>query len=105
MLNDEAIHVRDVERAVRPGLEHGGTEPIVRRTKKLGLLLARGAMTLESRAVRLQHFAMNQIVNRFTDENGGRKIRTEEFVAVGHRTVSGSDVVGLSGIVEALQGA
>ena len=39
MFDHGAIHVRDPQRAVGPGAQHGGPEPVVARGQEFGLLL------------------------------------------------------------------
>ena len=75
MFNDESIHVRNVQRTVRAGLDLGGTEPIICAGEELTFFLSLGSMASETYSVRFKHFPMDEIVYRFTDEdaasNGG----------------------------------
>src|SRR5262249_49919523 len=68
MLDDLAIHVRDPETAVRPGLDHRGPEPVVARSEKLRLLLARRPATAKRHSLRRHNLAMNQVVDRLADK-------------------------------------
>src|SRR5882672_10236666 len=105
MLQHLAIHVRDVERAVRAGLEHDGTEPIVGRSEELAVRLIRSAVAGEGDAVWLQYFAMDDVMHRVADEDARRKVRAEQVVAIRHGTVAAGDVVELLRIVEPLSRA
>src|SRR2546428_13712351 len=44
MFEHEPVHVRDVERAIGPSLEHGWPKPIIRRGDEFAVLLIGGTM-------------------------------------------------------------
>ena len=101
MLEDEAIHVRDVERAVRPRLDHRRAEPRIGAREKLAILFIGGALAREGRAVGFEHFAMHDVVDWLADENARREIRAEEFVAIRRRAVRTGDVTERLRLIEA----
>ena len=51
MFDDEAVHVHDVKRAVRPGLDLHGAQPVIARSEKFGSLFVRDARAFDLRAV------------------------------------------------------
>ena len=66
--NDLAVHVDDVDRAVRPDAEVHRAEPLVGRRQEFRTLLAGGAAAGVGQAVTLQNAAMDEVVRRITDE-------------------------------------
>ncbi len=105
MLNDEAIHVGDVERSIRSGLEHGWAKPIVLRGEEFGILLIRGAMAGEADAIRFEDFAVDEIVDRFTNKNAGGEIGIENIVSIRSRAVGGGHVAERADVIESLEQA
>ena len=77
MLDNQAIDVGDVKRAVRPRPEHGGPEPVVTRSEKLAVLFVRRATALEGDAIGFENFTMDHILGRFADEDAGLEIDAE----------------------------
>src|SRR5205814_3074935 len=61
-------------------------------------------MAGKGNAVRLQHFAMDQVVDRFADENAGCELGAEKLIAVRSWAVAGGNVISLGWIIEPLQG-
>src|SRR5206468_8313191 len=52
---------------------------------------------------RLEHFAMNQVVNRFADENAAGVVRPEQVIAIRRGTVGGSHMTVRADDVETLE--
>ena len=105
MLDDESVHVRDIKRPVWAGLEHGWAKPIIFRREKFRILLVGRAMTGEADAIRFEDFAMDEIVDRFADENAGGKIGTENLVPIRSGAVGGGDVAECANVIESLEQA
>ena len=94
MLDHEPIDVRDVKRAVRAGLEHGRTKPIVAGSEKLAVCFVRSAMTGEGDTVGFQNLAMHHVLRGFADENTRREIPAEQRVAIWGRAIGRGQIVG-----------
>ena len=47
---------------------------------------------------------MDEVVDGFAHENAGREIWSEEIVSIRRGTIAGSDMIGLGGIIKALEG-
>src|SRR5438045_2147609 len=77
MLDHKAVHVGNVERAVRTGFQHGRSKPVVAGREEFGFGFFLCAMAREGNAVPLQHFAMDEIVHGLTNENAIGKFGAE----------------------------
>ena len=102
MFENEPVEVRDVKRAIRPGLEHRRPEPGISGREEFAALLILRTAAREADAVWLEHFAMHKIVNGIADEDAGGERLTEEFVAIRRRAARAGDVVEVVMIIETL---
>ena len=66
MVNHLAIHVADVERAVRAGGAEDGAEPGVGAGEEFAA--GRGGRGLEGGAVGREHLALDEVLRGFADE-------------------------------------
>src|ERR1051326_8594821 len=55
-------------------------------------------------AIRLEHLAMDQVVDRFANKNAIIEPWSEQLVPIRRRAIAGSDMIGLGRIVESLRG-
>jgi hypothetical protein len=79
VLNELAVEIDDVERAIRAGREVHGMKPGISRSQKL--LLALAAPRDERNAIRLQHTAMHEVQQRFAHESVTAIFLTERAAA------------------------
>src|SRR5439155_12752046 len=84
MFENEPIHVRDVERAIGPSLEHGWAKPIIRRGDEFAVLLIGSTMARKCHTVGFKDLTVYNIVGRLAGEHAVGKIGSEEFTAIGH---------------------
>src|SRR5688572_14185930 len=77
MFDDQPIHIRDIDCAVRSRLDRSRTEPWIARSQKLPPLFARRSPRAKRNAIRLQHLPMHQVMRWFADKNTALKLRPE----------------------------
>ena len=102
MLDDAAVDVGDVQRAVGAGLEHGGTKPVVARSEEFAVLFIGRAMAGERDTIGFQNFTMHNVLCRLADENAGGKIGAEQGIAIRRCAVRGSQIAGRVRPIESL---
>src|ERR1051326_8257300 len=103
VFDHEAVHVGHIERAIGAGFEHGRTKPVIGRSEELAFFLIGSPMAGEGDAVGFQDLAMNEVIDRFADENAGGKGRAEQAVAIRRGAVGGGHMPDGADLVEALQ--
>ena len=91
MFEDGAVHIRDVERAIGPDLELRGSEPIITAREEFAVVLSFGPAAGEGRAIRREHFAMDDVIDRLADEDARLEIGPEELVAIGRSAIGARD--------------
>ena len=105
VLDEKAIHVHDVERAVRAGARLHGAEPQVRAGEKFRRLFIVRSRAREGDAIGHEHFAMHEIMHGLAGESIPPQRVAEQRVAVNAEAASRSDAPRRGGIVEALDAA
>ena len=98
MLQDEAIHVHNVQRAIGSGARHAWAEPVVGTGDELAARVLRMAVAGDRQPGVIEHLTMHEIVRRFTNEQ-------EFFMPVmpWDRRAAGGQGVGRAGPVETAQ--
>ena len=92
MLDNQSVHIGDVQRAVRTGLQLRGAKPIVRAGEKLTVGLALGALAAKTDTFRNEHFLMYEVVHGFTDEHAVGEVLAEQLAAIRLRAAGAGDV-------------
>ena len=82
MLEDEAVHVGDVQRPVGSHAQSRGSKPVVRAGQKFGTLFSGGPLAVQGAASGAEHFLMDDVVDRFANEDRVRVGRPEQVIAV-----------------------
>ena len=100
VLHDEAIHVHDVERAVRPRARLHRTKPTVRAGEKLRSLFAVRPTPGVSHKVWFEHKPMHEIVNRLANEGVPVKADAQQRVPIDARPAAARHDVHHERIVE-----
>ena len=105
MLDHQSIHVCHVERTIGTCLDLSRAKPVVCRCQEFGILFLITPLAGEAQSLRPHDFAMNQIVNRLTDEYLCLISFRKEIVAIDHRRTGRSKSVEGVKIVESSQRA
>jgi len=85
VLDNLAIHVEHVKRAVRAIGKLHRPKPCVARREEFDFFFIGGTLRFESNAIRYQNFAMNEITTRVANEGIVQKFLREGVAAVNHR--------------------
>ena len=92
MLNDEPVHIGDIQCTIRAGLQLCGAKPVVSAGKEFTICFVLGALTAEADALGDEHFAMYKVMHRFADEHAAFKIFTKQPVTIRLRAAGTGDV-------------
>ena len=103
MLEHQSVHVDDVKGAIRAGLDHHRTKPVVGGCQKFFLGLFGSAMAGEANALGREHFTVDQVMNRLTNKNAVGKFRTKQFIAIGRCATGGGDMAGHAYVIKSLE--
>ena len=82
MLKDEAVHVGDIQRTVGAHPQGRGPEPVIGAGQEFGTLLAGGPLAVQGAAPGAEHLLMDDVVDRFANEDRVRVGRPEQVIAV-----------------------
>src|SRR5688572_31849117 len=99
MLDEEAIHIDDVKRAVGSCASLDRAKPIVARTEKFALLFVGGPGAGEKQ-VAGENFPMHQVVDWFARKNVTVKFRSEMRVSINTNSACGCHTIRVIRIVE-----
>ena len=93
MLEDEAVHVGDVQGPVGAHPQSRGPEPVVGAGQEFGTLFSGGPLAVQGAAPGAEHFLMDHVVDRFTDEDRVRIRRPEPVIAIGSGTAPAGHMI------------
>ena len=95
MFNDRAVHVDDVQRAVRCVRKVYRSEPVISARQKLNAFTAR--LRCERRTGRRQNRAMDQVTGWFAGEAVAVKCFGKRVASIDRHTTSGRELAGVQG--------
>ena len=82
MLEDETVHVGNIQRSVGAYPQGRGPEPVISAGQEFGMLFSGGSLAVQGAAPSTEHFLMDHVVDRLANKDRVRVSRPEQVIAV-----------------------